>query len=156
MCKRIHICLELFIFGIHLKLFAMKKIYLLLFIVVFSCKNQEDIIKEIIGNTYLRGLTKINQVEILKEDIYDLPIHYSEIKEFVNPDSKKEYYTIRYIFKTKRGVYRMFYLINYTDKKIELKSSDPKEFYEPLIAKTFGENQRNTMNGDNLMDIYRY
>ncbi|MGJ8760402.1 MAG: hypothetical protein ACSHXA_07630 [Polaribacter sp.] len=134
------------------------KIYLLLIIVFISCKSDMDIIIDLVFETKLtpNSNTKLKDLKTIDEDMYILPISPILIKEFhKSVTEQNEYYTVRYLLKTNTGVYRMFYLIDLTKKKILLKSNKFEDFYKPINQKIFSGDIE-YMKGDNLLEIYRY
>lgn len=134
------------------KLFSFTALVLLL-----SCKSEEITIKDIISEgTYKRySINKIKDAKILKEDISPMVFHYSLL------GSSKEnhtYYLVRYIFKTDDGAYRMFYVIDYTDKVIVDQSRHAEDFYY-IYEGVFKENAHKyfeIFKGDNTFDLMRY
>lgn len=135
----------------------MKRIaFLFIIFVVASCNFKENKIKNIIGESYYGiSMTKMNEIDIKKEDIYSLPIHYTVVKKFNDVNDGNEYEIVRYIFKTDIGAHRMFYLIDFTNKEIVDKSSDYNDFFAPMTKEIFGENAPD-LEGNNLMELMRY
>lgn len=126
-------------------------IFLLALLFIVSCTSKEDKIKEIIGESYYgMSMTKLNEIEKLQEDIFSLPIHYSVVQKHIEVEEGNEYEIVRYIYKTSRGVHRMFYIIDYTNKKVVEKSSDYDYFFSPIAKEILGESARN-MKGDNTI-----
>lgn len=140
----------------------MKKIFLLTIssFLLISCTSKKEKIKKIIDNSYfgIYGLKEMKEIDKLREDIYSLPVHYTIVQKYNNNIEKGDKYEItRYIYKTYEGVYRIYYLIDLTDKEIVNKSSDFKEFYAPIASDILGNNMDIEMlKGDNLMQLMRY
>lgn len=135
----------------------MKKLALLTLILISVSCSKEAKIKKIIGESYygIYRMTKMKEIKKLKEDIASFPIHYTVVQKYVDVESDNDYEVVRYIYKTNKGAHRMFYLINMTQKYIVRKSSDFEDFYAPILRETLGDNAA-YLNGDNLMELYRY
>jgi len=143
----------------------MKKIILLaLLLLSASCTSKEEkndaLVKEIIGNSYygINFTSKIKDVEKIKEDILSLSIHYIPLEKFIDVNEYSEYKLTRHIYKTRKGVYRMFYIIDLTNKQIVKKSNDYNVFFKPLLIEISGKEPLENLDlkGDNLMQLMRY
>ena len=131
-------------------------IYLIIILFLTSCTSKEEKVKEIIGNShYGLSMNKLNEIEKMQEDIFSLPIHYSIIQKFENIEEGNEYEIVRYIYKTSRGVHRMFYLVDFTKERVVKKSSDYDDFFGPISKEILGESA-SSMRGDNTMELMRY
>ena len=117
----------------------------------FSCSSEEDILKGLIKKTNhsFNSTKTIGELAILKDDIYSLSIHSSALIDYFDLhdytlseliDNKSDFKMVRYIYKTNRKVYRMFYIIDITNEKLIHKSSDFNDFYGPLCKTIFGKN----------------
>jgi hypothetical protein len=125
--------------------------------VLISCSSKEDRVKAIIDNSYygIHRLVKMSEIDKLKQDFFSLPVHYSMLENYIDVTNENDYEIVRYIYKTNDGAYRMFYLVDLTDKKILDKSSDYNAFFKPIATKILGDNLGD-MEGNNLMDLMRY
>ncbi|WP_044403400.1 hypothetical protein [Lacinutrix sp. Hel_I_90] len=136
----------------------MKKIiYFIIILLVSACSSDKEDIKHIIDNSYfgMHKMKKMEDIKKLKENIYSLPVYYSFLEKYVEAYPDNDYRITRYIYKTEKGAYRMFYLIDVTNKKVLLKSNDVKDFFEPLAIEILGE-RVGDLEGNNLMDIMAY
>ncbi len=131
-------------------------IFLLILLFFVSCNSKENKIKAIINNSYYGlGMTKLNEIEKLQEDIFSLPVHYTIVQKHEEIEEGDEYEIVRYIYKTGKGVHRMFYLVDYTKERVVKKSSDYEDFFAPISKDILGESALN-MRGDNTMELMRY
>lgn len=147
------------------KIIKMKHLLIIITISSFflSCSSEEDIIKEVIQNTNHSSYStkKVGELSIIKDDIYSLSIHSSRVVKLFPDrgeliDVKSDYKMVRYIYKTPKKVFRMFYLIDITKKKLFKKSSDFNDFFEPLCKTIFGENyELKSFRGDLKFELMR-
>ena len=143
----------------------MKKIILLaLILLATSCVSKEEkndaLVKEIIENSYY-GIdlsTKIKDIQKIKEDLLSLAVHYTHLEKFIDIDKNSEYKFSRHIYKTNKGVYRMFYIIDLTQKKIIKSSNDYNAFFRPLLIELSGKEPDKYLDfsGDRLMQTFRF
>tara|TARA_Y100000815_G_C13063622_1_gene395355 strand:+ start:43 stop:453 length:411 start_codon:yes stop_codon:yes gene_type:complete len=136
----------------------MKRIFLLILtLILTSCASKEDKVKAIIDNSYfgIYNSRKMSEIEKLKEDIFSLPIHYTIVEKYATVNKENKHEIVRYIYKTNDGVYRTFYLIDMTNKKVIEKSSDYNDFFRPILTEILGENSGD-MEGNTLMELMRY
>lgn len=144
----------------------MRKISIaLLLLITIGCQDylDERTVKSIITESYIYGSTRINEVDILKEDIYSLPFSSlisTDITEKYNLKSQFEYKLVRYIFKTNKGAYRMFYFVDLSNNEILDKSSNPNDFYIPLYKELFSDIKtsfdEDDIIGQGKFDLYSY
>lgn len=131
-------------------------IFVLILLFFVSCNSKENKIKEIINDSYYGlSMNKLSEIEKIQEDIFSLPVHYTIVQKFENVAEGDEYEIVRYIYKTDRGVHRMFYLVDYTKEQVVKKSSDYDDFFAPISKEILGESALN-MKGDNTMELMRY
>jgi hypothetical protein len=130
------------------------------FSMLIGCDQSGDLpcVKNAINNNYVGhyGLKKVGEIEKLDEDFFDLAVHYSKLEEYCSPKEDVDYRMVRHIYKTDKGVYRMFYIVNCSDEQVVKKSSDYSRFFEPICYSLFGKENQIDYAGDNLMDFYRH
>lgn len=136
----------------------MKEIILLTVILILnSCSSKQNKIREVIDDSFV-GINKVKKmgaIKKLKEDIYSLPVHYTIVEKYADVEKDNRYEIVRYIYKTDKGVNRMFYLIDFTNRKVIRKSNDFENFFEPIVSEILGENLGD-VKGENLMELMRY
>lgn len=125
--------------------------------ILISCESKDDIVKEVIDNSYfgIYELNKMGDIEKSKEDIFSLAMHYTIVKDYIDIDNENKYVIVRHIYKTDKGANRIFYLIDITDRILVKKSSDPESFFLPMGKEILGENTGDLI-GNNLFELYRY
>lgn len=138
----------------------MKNIFLpFILLFLLSCSSKEDKLKNIIDDSYfgVHALKKMNEIKKLDEKIFGLPVHYSMLNKYEETKEGNEYEIVRYIYKTYDGAYRIFFIVDFTDKRILRKSSDANDFFIPIAKEILGEQAGATdLEGNNLMEIMRY
>lgn len=129
-----------------------------LFAFSFSCDKEDKTIKNIIDNSYygIYGIKKMKEIEKLDEDIYYLPILYDKLEDYAEINKNHKYYIARHIYKNYDGVFRIYYIIDYTNEKVIEKSSNPDSFYYPITLEMFGKDHAKALLGDNLFELMRY
>ena len=134
---------------------VLTSLILLLFI---SCLSKEDKLKDIIDNSDfgVYGLKKMEEIKKLDEKIFSLPVHYSIVKKYDEITEGNEYEIVRYIYKTYDGAYRIFFIVDYTNKRIIEKSSNANDFFIPIANEILGDQTGSDLEGNNLMDVMRY
>jgi hypothetical protein len=135
----------------------MKTLFLpLALLILASCNTTEQNVKTIIDDSYFGtyGLKKMSDINKLDEDIYSLTVHSSIITDFTTSEVKtgNEFKIVRYIFKTDKGVYRMFYLLDISAEVVLEKSNDFDAFFEPIASAMLKTNV-SFMKGDNVAEI---
>jgi len=143
----------------------MKSIFILLTsftLLTTSCQTeksveQKDEVKSIINDSYygIHLLRKMSELNIIQDDIFSLPIHYSMLDGYIDVTPDHKYHITRYIYKTNDGVYRIFFIIDLTDERVVEKNSEYSAFFEPLTKKILGDNAVN-MEGNNTVEIMKY
>ena len=126
-------------------------------ILLASCASEEDRIKSIIDDSYygIYELNKMSEIEKQDEHVYSLKVHYSRVEKYAPIDKESDYVMVRYIYKTYEGVYRIFYLIDMTNRKVIDKSSDYNDFFRPVASEILGDNIWD-MEGNNIIDLMSY
>lgn len=115
-------------------------IFLILIVTLNSCQSKHNKVKNIISESYfgMHGLVRMKELNILNDNLFNLPVHYSMIQEFNEVKEDGEYEIVRYIYKTESGVFRIFYIVSLNDESVIYKSSDENEFFIPIVKKIFG------------------
>lgn len=130
----------------------------LVLLLIISCSSKEDKLKDIIDNSDfgVYGLKKMKEIKKLDEKIFSLPVHYSIVKKYEQITEGNEYAIVRYIYKTYEGAYRIFFIVDYTNKRIIEKSSNANDFFLPIAKDILGDQTGSDLEGNNLMDLMRY
>lgn len=143
----------------------MNRVLLILIIAVSlaSCKSDENKIKEIIDESYfgVHHIKKMKDLNIIENDIYNLPTHHSIVTKILGNkieklDQDNDYFVTRHIYKTSKGVFRIFYLVDLTNEVILKKSSDYNDFYLPIVHEILGNKHDDSILGNSKIELMKY
>ena len=133
-----------------------KHIFLLFVVILFSCnkatQSDEDKIKQIINSS-----AEMGEIKKARENIKNMwiPTDILKRKTDFDLDNSHTYHMVRYIYKTEDEAFRIFYLIDLTDRTIVEKTSNPDDFYMPICQYVYSQFPEKCELGDDLMESMR-
>lgn len=102
---------------------------------LMSCQSKEDIAYEVIQESNIYPSLKAKEVKkiMVNEDHFYLNIYEPMLRKYIETNEGVEYGFSRYIFRTDRGIYVMYYIIDTTNKKIILKTGNFDKVFKPFF-----------------------
>jgi len=115
----------------------MKKVLITLTAVLtlMSCSSEEDIAYEIVQESKIYPSLKAKEIKplMINENHFFLKLYNPILSKHIDIDENNEHGFSRYIYRTKRGVFTMFYIIDMTNKKVVFKSGKFDKVFRPYF-----------------------
>ena len=104
-------------------------------LVLMSCQSKEDIAYEVVQESKIYPSLKAKEMKpiMINEDHFFLKLYTPILSKHIDVNEDNEYGFSRYIFRTKRGVFTMFYIIDMTNKKVVFKSGKFDKVFRPYF-----------------------
>jgi hypothetical protein len=102
---------------------------------LMSCQSKEDIAYEVVQESKIYPSLKAKEIKplMINENHFFLKLYNPILSKHIDIDENNEYGFSRYIYRTKSGVFTMFYIIDMTNKKVVLKRGKFDEVFRPYF-----------------------
>ena len=102
---------------------------------LMSCQSKEDIAYEVVQESKIYPSLKAKEIKplMISENHFFLKLYNPILGKYIDIDENNEYGFSRYIYRTKSGVFTMFYIIDMTNKKVVLKRGKFDEVFKPYF-----------------------